>query len=352
VLVGTAQQINRGPALAGLDIEPNKQGVSQAFLQAIVVPDGVNKVVMEFTPPFLHHYSNTVQIQSNVGIVVRRPDATPTTVLWYGANGRLIKKFVDHQQLGYDNCLAAHKKSCNLSPAVGSGHGAPTPVLEAASNNQQAGPPALIAQANALYQPVKIFEASITAAQTARATATKTRVTNETNACDAPYSHQLFQVRPGSERSKVNGLWNYVSEMQNYEIGISTVAPQLRTLASSWMALSLKNPAMNQYAHAIAAELNTTLNAAPVNTCAFVRGVAAHHFSYPWARNSINGAAASTWYKQTLKDGNQVSAFWRYIARPTLYANTSDVVQAGGPGWRLFTHEQSSTLANLPGEIG
>lgn len=36
---------------------------------------------------------------------------------------------------------------------------------------------------------------------------------------------------------------------------------------------------------------------------------------------------------------------------PTFYANTHDVDQAGGAGWRLFTQAQSSTLANLPGEV-
>ena len=118
VLVGTAQQIEHGPALAGLDVS-NKQGFQRAWVQTMVVPDGVSKVVMKFTPPFLHHYINTVQVRSNVAIVVRRPDYTPTTILWYGANGRLIKKFVDHRQLAEDNCLAAHKKSCFSRPVRG-----------------------------------------------------------------------------------------------------------------------------------------------------------------------------------------------------------------------------------------
>jgi hypothetical protein len=351
VLVGTAQHIKQGPALAGLDIDYNKQGFAQAWLQTIVVPDGVTKVVMEFTPPFLHHYSNTVQIRSNVGIVVRRPDYIPTTVLWYGANGRLMKKFVDRQELAYDNCLAAHKKSCASTSSTGSGHGLPT-IYEAASNSKQAGPPALLAQANALDQPVKVFERSITAAQTARANAAKARLSKQVNACDAPYRHQLFQVRSGTERYKVYGLWNDVSGMQNSEVDVSAFSQQLRTLASSWAALSLKNAAMNQFVHATAAVLTATLNAAPISTCAFVRAVAAHHFSYTWARNSTYGVEASAWEKQTLRQGNQSSAFWQYIAPPTLYANTSDVFRAGGVGWRLFTQAQSSALANLPGEPG
>jgi hypothetical protein len=352
VLVGTAQQIKQGPALAGLDIDPNKQGYTQAWLQAIVVPDGVSRVVMEFTPPFLHHYSNTIQIRSNVGIVVRRPDYTPTTVLWYAASGRLIKKFVDQQQLDYDNCLAAHEKTCASNLKTGSGPSALAAIYQTASNTKQVGPPALIAQADALYRPVKAFEQSTTAAQTASANAAKARVTRETNACDARYSHQLFQVRVGTANYKLYTLWSEVSMMQQDEVEVSAFAPQLRTLASSWMALSLKNAAMNQFAHAIASELSATLNAPSISTCAFVQAVAAHHFSYTWARSSSYATEAAAWQQQTLKYGNQAAIFWRYSNPPTLYAKTSDVARAGGPGWRLFTHEQASRLANLPGEIG
>jgi hypothetical protein len=352
VLVGTAEQIKQGPALAGLDIEPNKKGYAQAWLQAIVVPDGVTKVVMDFTPPFLHHYSATVQIRSNVGIVVRRAGYTPTTVLWYRADGRLIKKFVDRQQLAYDNCLAAHKKSCLSGPSAVSGHGAPAAIYEIATNKTQTGPPALIAQANALYQPVETYEHSVTAAQTSRANAAKARLTTEVNACDAPYQHTMFEFRPGTQGAKLYTLWSDVSGMQNQEVDVSAFAPQLKALAASWKVLSLKNPAMNQFAHAMAGELDTTLNAPEISTCAFVRAAAAHHFSYTWARSSTYGVEAAAWQAQTLKEGNQASAFWRYINPPTLYANTSDVARPGGPGWRLLTQAQSSTLANLPGEIG
>lgn len=349
VLVGTAQQIKHGPALAGLDVS-NRQGFQRAWVQTIVVPDGVTKVVMKFTPPFLHHYSNTVQVRSNVAIVVRRPDYTPTTVLWYGANGRLIKKFVDHQALALDKCLAAHKKTCFTNQPAGSG--LPTPRYQIAANHKQAGPPALIAQANALYQPVQVFERSITPAETARTNAAKARLTRHINACDAPYGHQLFQVKAGTERQKVYTLWSYVSGMQDYEIDVAAYAPQLRVLTAAWAALALKNPAMNKFAHAIAAELNATLNAPPVNTCAFVRALAAHHFSYRWARTSAYAIDASNWNRQTRKNGNQASEFWRYITPPTLWYHTSDIAHPGGPGWRLFTHKQSSQLANLPGEIG
>lgn len=349
MLVGTAQKIKRGPALAGLDIE-SSQGTAQGWLQAIVVPDGVSKVVMKFTPPFLHHYSNAVQIQSNVGIVVRRPPYTPTTVLWYGANGRLIKKFVDHGQIAEDKCLAAHKKTCGLTTSA---HRAPIPVVYAvAVNKKQTGSPALIAQANALYQPVKAYEQSVTPAQTASANAAKTRVGRKINACDAPYRHQLFQVRAGTAKYRLYSLWNDVSSMQQVEATVSVIAPQLTTLTSSWTGLSLTNPAMSKFAHATAAELHAALNASPVDACAFVRAVAAHHFSYAWARRSTYGARASAWHKTTLKDANQASVFWKYVEPATVYAHTLDVYRAGGPGWRLFTVTQTRALANLPGEAG
>jgi hypothetical protein len=341
VLVGTAQQIKQGPALAGLGVDI-RQGFSDAWLQTIVVPDGVSKVVMKFTPPFLHHYSNTVQIRSNVGIAVRHIDYEPTTVLWYGADGRLIKKFVDRKEIADDSCLAAHKKSCAASESTRSSRGDTTADYEVASNNKQAGSPALLAQANALYQPVEAFERSVTAAETASSKATLARVTRQTNACDAPYSRQLT--------GEVDQLWNDVSGLQQTQVRVTAIASQLRTLTSAWTALSLKNTAMDQFAHATASEMDATLNAAPISTCAFVRALAAHHFSYKWARQSSYGVEASDWWRLTLKYSNQASAFWRYVNPPTLYANTADVYRAGGAGWRLFTNAQHNALANLPGE--
>jgi hypothetical protein len=107
VLAGTASTILNGPAEPGLDL-PDQRG----YIQAIVVPDGVARVVMHFTPPFLHHYSATATIQDNIGIVVRKAGDTPTTVEWYAANGHLIRTFVDRQAIREDNCLAKHEKNC------------------------------------------------------------------------------------------------------------------------------------------------------------------------------------------------------------------------------------------------
>lgn len=107
VTVSTPSLIRSGFALPGLDTT-NRQ-----WIQAVVVPDGVAKVVMHFTPPFLHHYSATAVIRDNIGVVVRRPDYIPTTVSWYAADGHLIHTYVDKHDLRYDECLAAHRKNCN-----------------------------------------------------------------------------------------------------------------------------------------------------------------------------------------------------------------------------------------------
>jgi hypothetical protein len=106
ILVGGAATIADGPADPGLD-------VPGGWLQATVVPDGVARVVMRFTPPFLHHYTVAMTIRDNVGIAVRNPDYFPTTVKWYAPNGHLIRTFVDRQDLRYENCLAKHKRNCH-----------------------------------------------------------------------------------------------------------------------------------------------------------------------------------------------------------------------------------------------
>ena len=108
ILVGTAAMIRNGQALAGLDLQNNR-----GWIQAIVVPDGVARVVMQFTPPFLHHYSATATIHQNIGVVVRNPNYTPTTVYWYAANGQLIRTIVNKTELRYDQCLAKHRKDCS-----------------------------------------------------------------------------------------------------------------------------------------------------------------------------------------------------------------------------------------------
>lgn len=93
VFAGTAREIMHGHALPGIDVSDSDGDHPTAWLQAIVVPNGVARVVMDFTPPNLHPYTNSIVIHRNVGLVVRRPPYSPTTVLWYGKSGRLLKTF-------------------------------------------------------------------------------------------------------------------------------------------------------------------------------------------------------------------------------------------------------------------
>lgn len=103
----TPSVILDGSALPGLD-RPNNRG----WIQSVIVPDGVTKVVMQFTPPFLHHYTVTATIHDNLAVVVRKPDYTPTIVRWYAANGHLVHTYVDWRDLHYENCLAHHRRRC------------------------------------------------------------------------------------------------------------------------------------------------------------------------------------------------------------------------------------------------
>jgi hypothetical protein len=102
--VGTAADIEAAQANPGVDTASPR-----GWLQATVVPDGVARVVMHFTPPFLHRYTVTTSIQDNVGIAILKPDYTPTSVRWYSANGTLLRTYIDRQDLNYDTCLAHHK---------------------------------------------------------------------------------------------------------------------------------------------------------------------------------------------------------------------------------------------------
>lgn len=335
VLVGTAQQIKHGPALAGLDLSHQP-----GWVQTIVVPDGVSRVVMKFTPPFLHHYSNTVQIQSNVGIVVRKPDYTPTTVIEYAADGKVLKRFVYRKEIATDNCLAHHRKNC-FGPAPSRTQLYGIPVTSPADP-----------QAKALYAPLIAYARSTALKRRAGSGPAGARVGQLMNVCDKPYQKQLFlnlvvdsKNKAMQRRYKLYQLWNHVTLMQTYQADIAPVAPQLRQLVASWAQLSQGNKVMNEFAHAVAAELNASLSASAENGCAFVRGVAVHHFSYAWARTSLYGRQAARWWAAINSAGDRTAAFWKFVSPPLLG-------HPGGAGQHLFTTAERSALANLPGELG
>ena len=107
VEASTPSVILDGSALPGLG-RPDNGG----WIQSVIVPDDVAKVVMQFTPPFLHHYTVTATVRGNVAVVVRKPDYMPTIVRWYAADGHLLHTYVDWRDLRYENCLAHHRKRC------------------------------------------------------------------------------------------------------------------------------------------------------------------------------------------------------------------------------------------------
>jgi hypothetical protein len=162
------------------------------------------------------------------------------------------------------------------------------------------------------------------------------------DACDAPYLKRLL----GRRAAKLDRLWNHATLLQTYQADVKTVSTQLTTLAASWAALTLRNRAMNEFVHAVAAELRATLAVAPFDSCGFVNAVAAHHFSYAWAKRSSYGLQAARWWRQISLAGNRTGPFWRYV-----YPNF------GGPeppnaGAHLFTKRELAVLPNLPGELG
>lgn len=80
-----------------------------------------------------------------------------------------------------------------------------------------------------------------------------------------------------------------------------------------------------------------------IDACSFIRGIAAHHFSYAWARRSPVGKLAELYWTRLSTAGNRTDRFWRFVV--------ASPPGKSAPGAKLFTKHQLSVLANLPGEI-
>jgi hypothetical protein len=220
------------------------------------------------------------------------------------------------------------------------------PVLAGTSTSSVS--PALRAQARELYAPVNAYEHSTTPAERARPRAASMRVGKVIDACQAPYAKRLTQgLTVGkSPRYELYMLWSHATLLQTYQADVKPVATQLTQLAASWAALSLRTRVMDEFVHAVAAEFRATLGTPPFDSCGFVKAIAAHHFSYGWAKQSAYGVQAALWWKQISQAGDRTAAFWRYV-----YPNF------GGPeppnaGAHLFTKRELVVLPNLPGELG
>ena len=220
------------------------------------------------------------------------------------------------------------------------------PALAATATSSAS--PALRAQARELYAPVRTYERSTTRAQRSRSRSAAGRVGNATNACQRPYQKHLFRgLAHNKRRYKLYRLYENGGLMQTYQADVKPVATQLGTLSSSWAALSLRDRAMNEFVHAVGAEFHATLDAAPFNSWGFVKQIAAHHYSYAWAKQSSYGVQAARWWKQISQAGDRTSAFWRYI-----YPEVPGGPHPPNAGAHLFTKHELAVLPNLPGELG
>jgi hypothetical protein len=200
-------------------------------------------------------------------------------------------------------------------------------------------------QARALYAPVAAYENSTTAAQRARVTSAGKKDGRRIDACQAPYLHRLrLSTRPGAQ--KLYFLYFDGAGMEGNQSKIAPVAKQLTTLAAAWSRLRLSNRPMNDFAHGAAAEFRASLNTPRFDACAFIRAIAAHHYSYSWARQSPAGKTAKRYEMRLEKAGEQTNAFWTFVGATGLPGASS------APGANLFTQPQLTILGNLPGEVG
>jgi hypothetical protein len=234
-------------------------------------------------------------------------------------------------------------RKCRVGVAIGASTLLLGVSLASAATPTSSVSPRLRAQARALYAPVKAYEAATTRAQRAGSHTAGIRVGKVINACQAPYLKRLQSRRA----AKVDDLWQHATLLETYQVEVKAVGTPLAALATSWRAMSLGNRTMNTFVHAMAAEFRATLDARGFDSCAFVRGIAAHHFSFAWARRSVGGVEAARWWAQISRAGDRTDPFWRYVLPTTM----PGAPPPPGPGPHLFTSQQLAILANLPGEI-
>lgn len=224
------------------------------------------------------------------------------------------------------------------------GHSAPTsrraPASLGVSQSHRHQPDS--AQARQLYAPVGLFLRSTTPAERAESNASVKADSHRVNACQAPYFKSLFQGLRGGSRYKLYRLYENYALIESYQSRITPVTAPLTVLAQSLARLRLSNPIMQSFAQALAAEFHATLDAPRFDSCAFLRGLAAHHFSLAWAQRSSYGKTATRVWAQLSAAGNRAGRFWAWV----------NVEGQPGPGAQLFTHAQLQHLANLPGEVG
>jgi hypothetical protein len=186
----------------------------------------------------------------------------------------------------------------------------------------------------------------------ARSQAAKQRDAQEVNACDAPYSKQLFQglivdsnQKAMRQREKVYNLWANGSLMQTYQADVAPIASQLKRLASMSKAQSLTNPAMNEFAHAVAAELDDSLDLRPSRYLRLHSGPRRPPLLLRLGTEVGPRGGGESLVESDLKgrrsDRGRLALRRCAHARPRRRAWTEP-----------FTIAQRSALGNLPGELG
>jgi hypothetical protein len=193
-------------------------------------------------------------------------------------------------------------------------------------------------QARLLYAPVAVFERSFSRSLRARSKSAKTTDGRRLDACQAPFLGRLQARR----RQRVDGLFENAAGMDESQSAVAPIASQLATLSGAWTRLHLRTRPMNEFVHALADEFNASLDPPRQDACAFIKSIAAHQFSYAWARNSRAGKLAERWW--TTMRTAPAGPFWTFVG-------ASGLPGPPAPGAKLFTNHQLTVLANLPGEI-
>jgi hypothetical protein len=194
-------------------------------------------------------------------------------------------------------------------------------------------------QARLLYSPVAVFERSFSKLLRAKVNSSKKADGRRLNACQAPYLRRLQTRR----LQRVDSLWQNAALMEQYQSAVAPVTSQLTTLSGAWARLHLPKRPMNEFMHALADELNASLESPRQDACALIKSIAAHHFSYTSARSSHAAKLAERWW--TTMRTAPAGPFWRFVG-------VAGLPGPPAPGAKLFSTHQLQVLANLPGEIG
>jgi hypothetical protein len=197
----------------------------------------------------------------------------------------------------------------------------------------------LRAQARLLYAPVAVFERSFSRSLRARSKSAKATVVRRLEACQAPFLRRLQARR----WQRLDRLFQNAAAMEQSQSAVAPIASQLATLSGAWTRLRLPKRPMNEFVHALADEFNASLDSPRQDACAFIKSIAAHHFSYAWARKSHAAKLAERWWR-TMRTA-PAGPFWTFVG-------ATGVPGPPAPGAKLFTNHQLLVLANLPGEAG